>query len=362
MVDYVAIHYLEFPLVTPYKLSSGALHLFDPIVIEVRDADGRTGWGEALIAPGYTPETIEGAWKLGCELAERIVGLDAQTAARVITQQLHVSPGAASALLAALDMLSGHPILSITGDTTVPLLAPCQAHERAQIADEVEHLLEQGFRTLKVKVGYRWQDDLERLQCIQQAVAGRATLRLDANRAFSAADGKSFAARLDPQGIELFEQPCGADDWDANAAVAAVSTVPVMLDESIYGVDDIDRAARIPGVGFVKLKLKKIGSLAMLESALARIRALGLTPVLGDGVAIEIGCWMEACVARRTITNAGEMNGFLKVRQRLFTNPLPFNDGVITLPAGYWPHIDRRVLAAHTREARQFSARPVVAG
>ena len=53
---------------------------------------------------------------------------------------------------------------------------------------------------------------------------------------------------------------------------------------------------------------------------------LGMTPVLGDGVSLEIGCWAEACVAARAINNAGEMNGFLKTSARLFANPLPFSN------------------------------------
>lgn len=359
IVERVKLYQLEFPLLAPYRLSSGDLVLFDPIVVEVRDADGREGWGEALIIPGYTPETVDEAWSLCCELGARIAGKDVEAARRATLQRLQVSAGGASALLAALDMMARHPMLSVARDTRVPLLAPCQAHEPAEIDAEVDRLIAKGFRTLKVKVGYQWQDDLRRVAHIQRAAKGRASLRLDANRGFSEADGKAFASRLDPDGIELFEQPCGAEDWAANAAVAAVSTVSVMLDESIYGVEDIERAAAIRGVGHVKLKLKKIGSVDMLASALQRIRDLGLTPVLGDGVSIEIGCWMEACVAARTITNAGEMNGFLKVRQRLFANPLEFEAGAIVLREGYWPEIDRKALAAHTREVREFGVRPV---
>ena len=359
IVERVRVCQLEFPLLAPYRLSSGDLILFDPIVVEVRDADGREGWGEALIVPGYTPESVDDAWKLCCELGERMAGMDLEAARRAALEGRHVSAGAASALLAALDMMTRHPLLSVERDTGVPLLAPCQAHEPAEIEAEVDRLIANGFRTLKVKVGYRWQDDLERVALIQRATNGRASLRLDANRSFSEADGKAFASRLDPRGIELFEQPCGADDWPANAAVAGVSTVSVMLDESIYGLEDIERAAGIPGVGHVKLKLKKIGSVGMLATALQRIRELGLTPVLGDGVSIEIGCWMEAGVATRTLSNAGEMNGFLKVRQRLFANPLEFESGAIVLRRGYWPEIDRKVLAAHTRAVREFGARPV---
>jgi L-Ala-D/L-Glu epimerase len=360
-ISEVTLYQLGFPLKVPYRLSSGDLVLFDPLVVEVRDADGRTGWGEALIVPGYTPESVADAWNLCKELGARVAGMDTASARRAVLERIDISAGAASAFLAAFDMMEDHPVLRIAQDTEVPLLAPCQAHEPAEVADEVERLVAQGFRTLKIKVGYRWQDDLERMGWIQAAAAGRATLRLDANRSFSQEDGMAFASRLAPEGIELFEQPCGADDWSANAAVASVSTVPVMLDESIYGVQDIERAAGIPGVGYVKLKLKKIGGIDMLIAALKRIRELGMRPVLGDGVSIEIGCWMEACVALSTIDNAGEMNGFLKARSRLFEAPLEFARGAIQLRAGYRPTIDRDILKTHTLRQRKFSSRTFVA-
>src|SRR3546814_19222622 len=97
------------------------------------------------------------------------------------------------------------------------------------IAAEVETWLAEGFRTFKVKVGKDVEADLTRIQAIQKAVAGRATLRLDANRAYSAEQGIAFASRLDANGIQRLAQPSAAEDWDANAAVAAASPVPVLL-------------------------------------------------------------------------------------------------------------------------------------
>lgn len=127
-----------------------------------------------------------------------------------------------------------------------------------------------------------------------------------------------------------------------------------MLDESIYGISEIERAATIPGVGFVKVKLKKLGSLARLEAALRRITGLGLTPVLGDGTATDISCWMEAAVARTTIRNAGENNGFLKLVDPVFKNPLPFSRGAIHLPADWWPEIDEPHLRKVSTETIRF--------
>jgi L-alanine-DL-glutamate epimerase-like enolase superfamily enzyme len=170
-------------------------------------------------------------------------------------------------------------------------------------------------------------------------------MRLDANRAYSRDQGRRFAAALDPAGIELFEQPCAAEDWAANGAVAAASTVPLMLDEAICSVGDIERAATIAGVGFCKLKLKRFGGLERLKAALRRVRALDMEPVLGDGLSSDLGCWMEACVARSTIRNAGEFNGFLKAKSGLFTEALRFERGHMVLKAGFRPNIDPAALA-----------------
>lgn len=346
-VERITVRQISFPLTTPYKLSTGNKVVFDPFVVEV-EAGGETGFGECMISPGYTSESREGSWQAAVEMATRLQGVEVVCGHEVVRAFAADYPGVSSAMYGALDMLVGEPILKTTADTFVPLLAPCQAHDEGELREEIAGLLEQGFRTLKIKVGFDWRDDLERVQKIQSICAGRATLRLDANRAFTEKDGVAFASRLMPDGIELFEQPCGSDDWAENAAVAASSTVPVMLDESIYGLSDIDRAGAIENVGFVKLKLKKIGSVSQLVDGLQRIRDCGMTPVLGDGVSLEIACWMEACVAAHSIDNAGEMNGFLKARSRLLENPLGFRNGSIHLPAGYWPRVDMDALASHT--------------
>ena len=62
------------------------------------------------------------------------------------------------------------------------------------------------------------------------------------------------------------------------------------------------------------------------------MRACGMEPVLGDGLGSEVQSWLEACVARSTIRNAGEFNGFLKPKDRLLEPPLPFANGAIHMP------------------------------
>lgn len=346
---------VKVPLTVPYVVSTRTITDFDPILVCARDQEGREGWGEALIAPGYTYETLDGAWSF-CETAASLIcGEQLDKARSIVSEKLATSPGAASALLAAMDMLQNVSVLNPKEDIQIPLLAPLQGHSPSEIEEQVEKLIEQGFKTLKVKVGFNWEDDLHRVELVQQAIRGRTTIRLDANRSFKVDDAIKFAQKLQPEGIELFEQPCGSDAWDDNAAVAAKSNVAVMLDESIYNMDDVRRAAAIDGVKFIKLKLKKIGSVQMLCDALDEIRNLGVEPVLGDGTALEIGCWMEACVAAQKINNAGEMNGFLKTTDRLFKDPLTFAEGCMLIPANYQPEIDHDVVRFYTQRVKRFS-------
>jgi L-alanine-DL-glutamate epimerase-like enolase superfamily enzyme len=229
-------------------------------------------------------------------------------------------------------------------------LTPINALDPEGIATEVEDWLAKGFQTFKVKVGKDVRTDSERVASIQRAVAGRATLRLDANRAYSREQGRAFARSLEPAGIELFEQPCDSDDWEANAAVAQVCPVPLMLDEPICTLDDIDRAAEIKGVGFCKLKLKRFGSLERLQQGLRRVQTNGMQAVLGDGLGSEVHGWLEACAARGTIGNAGEFNGFLKPRERLLEPQLELAQGAIRLPQDYRPRLDMAAVERFTVE------------
>ena len=357
----ITLYRVKMLLSVPYHVSYRVYDDFEPIIVEVRDTDGRIGWGEGHISPGHTFETIDGGWAFCRDCSEKAIGTVASEAKTTIAPRVPESPVAASALVTALEMLEDHPLLTLDSDVSLPLLTPFHSTDHADFPAEVDARVTEGFRTLKVKVGKNWKEDVAKVAAVQQAAKGKAVIRLDANRGFNREDGCRFAAALDPAGIESFEQPCDAHAWDDNAAVAAVSTVPVMLDESIYGIDDIKRAGDIDGIGSVKLKLKKIGGLDLLTEGLNLIRELDMVPVLGDGVSTELCCWMEACVARSTIDNAGEFNGFLKPSDRLFANPLRFADGALHMEAGYIPEIDRDKLAAHTIDEARFAKTTVVA-
>lgn len=356
-LETITVHRLRVPLLVPYKLVFGPVEHFDTIIAEVTDRDGKSGFGEATILTGYTDETIGDAWAAARQFAAEMAAKPAGVQARIAGLGVRF-PFTATTFGTALEMLAGSPLLRLDADTPVPLVGLLNAKDEAAMHAEFAQMQKAGFRTIKVKVGFDVAKDIVLVRTFQKVVAGRAMIRLDANQAFTAEEGVAFVKALDPAGIELFEQPCAAGDWDSHLAVARVAQVPMMLDESIFGMEDIEKAARLKAAAYIKLKLMKLVTLEALSKALDRIRALGMRPVLGNGVACDPGCWMEGCIAARQIDNAGEMNGFLKARAPLLKEPLEFRDGAMQMKAGWLPQLDHAAMQTFLVDALTCAAAP----
>ena len=94
-----------------------------------------------------------------------------------------------------------HPLLSLAEPVAVPLLANIYSTEEDAIAEEVEARLDEGYDTLKVKIGFDVDADLRRVGFIQDRVSGRARIRLDGNQGYDTSGAVRFAAALTPDGI-----------------------------------------------------------------------------------------------------------------------------------------------------------------
>lgn len=340
---------LRLPLTTPYHLAFGDVEAFDTILVVATDEQGREGYGDATVLTGYTDETIEGSWPLAEQLARRLVGRTLPGAKTEALSLAAKAPFLATAFASAVEMLEGAPLLRIERDSVVPVLGTINDTEPSAMRAQIDRLCAAGYRTLKIKVGSATPDeDASRIAAALVHVAGRAALRVDANQGYTPEQAVAFANAVPVEGIELFEQPCAAGDWVAHMAVVRECPLPLMLDESIYHETDIDEAASRRAARFVKVKLMKFATLERLAAAIERIRAHGLEPVLGNGVASDVGCWMEACVAARHISNAGEMNGWLKMTRSIFTEPMRVEGGAMRLRAGWRPTLDRAAIAAAT--------------
>ena len=81
---------------------------------------------------------------------------------------------------------------------------------------------------------------------------------------------------------------------------------------------------------------------------------MGMIPVLGNGVASDIGCWMETCVAANFVDTAGEMNGFLKPVSPVFHVPMRIEDGQVIIEPGKNIEPNWEKINKFTVESREF--------
>ena len=353
-LESITLHRIELPLKVPYKLAFGPVTHFDTLIVNVTDANGNQGFGEATILTGYTQETITGSWDLIQELAKKLVGQSEGSNQHLLDQYIANDPFTVTALASAIELAKHKSEFLNQSIASIPILGVVNAETLEDLELEIEKLLSNGFKTLKVKVGFDVDKDSLKVKNVQKVLKDRAKIRLDGNQGYSRTEAIRFIEQLNPLGIELFEQPCHADDWDSALAISKIANVPMMLDESIYGLEDIQRAADLNIATYIKVKLMKFGSYKNLSTALTLISNLGMKPVLGNGVAGEIGCWMEALAARTHITNAGEMNGFMKPISPILQNPLQFKDGCISLEPSYLPNIDFNLVQKFQIFSKQY--------
>lgn len=152
---------------------------------------------------------------------------------------------------------------------------------------------DRGHTILKVKLGT--SQDQQIVEALREEVP-QATLRVDANAAWSRPQARRMLGVLEALGVELLEQPLAAGDLEGHAALRALARLPIVADESLHQVSDVPRlAAAFDGIN---LKTAKLGGPLQALTALRTARALGL--------GVMVGCMIESSLG---IAGAAQLSG-----------------------------------------------------
>jgi L-alanine-DL-glutamate epimerase-like enolase superfamily enzyme len=148
---------------------------------------------------------------------------------------------------------------------------------------QVKSYVERGFRDLKVRIAVSdIGEDIRRLETLRRLFGDRVKIAVDANGAWSADDAPRHLSRLAAFDLAYVEQPIAAGDWNAIARLAEASPIPIMLDESVGALRDVERACELGGLVSAHLKLVKLGGIAATIAAARALTAAGVPIMIGQ--------------------------------------------------------------------------------
>lgn len=165
------------------------------------------------------------------------------------------------------------------------------------LAREVERALEEGVRSLKLKVGGSRSEDLLRLEQVRRHAGPAVAIALDANRAWGFEEARAALEAFAAFAPAFVEEPLRSDDLGELARLRAATGVPIAVDESLRDLEDLDRVAAARAADVVVLKLARLGGPRSLMTMAGRARAAGLRVALTDSIDTAIGRSAVAHVA-----------------------------------------------------------------
>jgi o-succinylbenzoate synthase len=155
----------------------------------------------------------------------------------------------------------------------------------------------EGFAVLKLKVGTGTiEQELARLQRIAGLLPRGTLLRLDANRAWQAADAARFLDACADLPIEMIEEPLTDPKIDTLQCLQARCTFPLALDESLTDFD-LDALCAAPPVRRLVLKPPRLGGLLPALEVARRAAAAGMQCVVTSSVDSACGVFGAAHLA-----------------------------------------------------------------
>jgi L-alanine-DL-glutamate epimerase-like enolase superfamily enzyme len=119
-----------------------------------------------------------------------------------------------------------------------------------------------GWHGVKVKVGKpTLAEDVARLQAVREAVGPRFEVMVDANQSMTGAEAVRRARAYEAVGLGWFEEPLPADDVSGHARLAASTTIPVAVGESLYSIGQFRDYLQRDAAQIVQTDVARIGGI-----------------------------------------------------------------------------------------------------
>ncbi len=176
-----------------------------------------------------------------------------------------------------------------------------------------------GYKAIKVKLGSA--DDKQLIEIVRSVTD--VPLYVDANQGWTDREASlDLVYWLHEQGVHLIEQPMLKTDPDSNAWLTERSPIPILGDESVQRLNDVDKAHGI--YHGINIKLMKSAGMYEAKRMIDRARELNMKVLIG--CMSETSCATLAAAALAPQCDWADLDGPLLTNNNPFAMP-PFKDG-----------------------------------
>lgn len=288
---------LRAPLREVFTTALRRVDQVEDVVVLLETECGRVGYGSAPATRAITGEDHASVISaLEAELLPQIIDREIDSPAAISAALSGGNRNARSALEVALfDLVAqsrGVPLCRLLGGAPATLYTSLTISlgTPAGMAASARAALDRGFTRLKIKLGGEPGEDVQRVRHVAVAVAGSASLYLDANQAWNLDQAIWVMAQLAGEGIavDLLEQPLPAADTSGMAQLRQRIRTPVMADESVFDGEDAARVIAAGAADILNIKLIKSGGIT---------GALAIADAAAEaGLGCMMGCMLESAV------------------------------------------------------------------
>lgn len=182
----------------------------------------------------------------------------------------------------------------------------------------------QGFRAVKIKVGYpTLQEDIRRVQVVRQAVGDQIDIMVDANQSLTTAEAIRRGRAFEQLGCVWWEEPLPADDLDGYAALAHALDIPVATGENLYTPADFARFLQRDAVDIIQPDLRRGGGPTALLQIGLLAHAFRRPYASHGGGPVQLN--IMACLPNALYLETGLLKP---------DSPLQLSEGYVQVPSG----------------------------
>ncbi|MDA8126891.1 MAG: hypothetical protein M0009_17105 [Deltaproteobacteria bacterium] len=291
----------------PFTFGYHSSHLLrlqaDSIIVAVRFDNGLTGYGESVPRPyvtGESPASVKALFEkivipslIGREVesladVERLLEELKQECDRCGIREIQSALGAADiALLDALGKLRGAPVCKLLGPEVrrhIPWSIVIPMLPEAIIRKYHKGISSVSFESIKIILDRNEDQNEARVSLIRELFGGGISVRVEANGHWTREEAHANLKRLKGYGLAAVEQPVAKDDMVGLREIREAYGIPVIVDESMCGLEDAEELISQKACDILNIKISKVGGLLAAGRIAARAAAQGVPCLLGSHV------------------------------------------------------------------------------